>query len=183
MEEAKFSNQLNKNKEDSEIIIWLNSYNDIFSSFDPRPYSKRALSANFILELRKASKVKDSSIKIRLFIPEEKRNIREEAMIKKRLGEYFKKHYEIEKISWEKARNIAMSFIAGGALSLFIVAYFNLYESINFAKILLRVLLEPAGWFFTWIGLERIFRLSSSGKNKYQFYTKMSGSEIEFLVY
>src|SRR3989344_4503600 len=161
MAEVKVSSQksLNKIKEDSEILIWLKSYSDLFSPFDPRPYQKRALSDDFLSELKKASKVKNSSIELKLFIPEDKKSIREESLIKERLREYFKRHYEIEKIHWEHTRNKSFLFVIIGILSLAAVAYFRLYEAKDFASILLRVILEPAGWFMAWVGLERVFYL------------------------
>ena len=44
----------------SEISLIIDTYDDIFSDFDPRPYSQRALSDDFLLEARKASKDKVS---------------------------------------------------------------------------------------------------------------------------
>lgn len=37
----------------SEISIWLDNYDDIFSDFDPRPYSQRSLSDDFLAEAKK----------------------------------------------------------------------------------------------------------------------------------
>ena len=34
----------------SEISLLLDSYDDIFSDFDPRPYNQRALSQDFLAE-------------------------------------------------------------------------------------------------------------------------------------
>ena len=77
----------------SEVSIILDTYEDIFSDFDPRPFSQRALSDDFLLEAKKASRERNSGeIEIKFLIPEQKRNIREESLIKKRLHEYFKKH-------------------------------------------------------------------------------------------
>jgi hypothetical protein len=36
-----------------EISIWLDSYNDIFSDFDSRPFSERTVSDDFLSEVRK----------------------------------------------------------------------------------------------------------------------------------
>ena len=43
----------------SNISLSLNSYDDIFSGFDPRPYSQRALSDDFLAESKRASRDKE----------------------------------------------------------------------------------------------------------------------------
>ena len=46
----------------SEISLSLDNYDDIFSDFDPRPFSQRALSDDFLIEAKKASRDKVSGI-------------------------------------------------------------------------------------------------------------------------
>ncbi len=43
----------------AEISILLNSYNDIFSAFDPSEYAERTLSDDFIIQTKNFSKSKD----------------------------------------------------------------------------------------------------------------------------
>ena len=38
-----------------DISIWLETYDDIFSDFDPKAYSERVLSDDFLVEIRKVS--------------------------------------------------------------------------------------------------------------------------------
>ena len=45
-----------------DIPLVLDSYDDIFSDFDPRPYSERAMSGDFLLECKKASAEKKKKI-------------------------------------------------------------------------------------------------------------------------
>src|SRR5690349_704077 len=40
----------------SELSIWLDTYDDIFSDFDPRPLNERALSDDFLSEARKMAR-------------------------------------------------------------------------------------------------------------------------------
>jgi hypothetical protein len=167
----------------SEISLWLDTYNDIFSSFDPRPYSGRALSDDFLIEAKKASREKVSGqIELKLLAPKKLRSVEQEATIKKRLQEHFKKHYNLLK---EEARNIKitggiMTFV--GVLLMFAAGWL---ASIN-TKIVynfLLVLLEPAGWFMAWFGLERIFYISALKKADLEFYEKMSKVTISFWSY
>ncbi len=67
----------------SEISIILDTYDDIFSDFDPRPYSERALSDDFLIEANKASRDKASGqIELIFLIPQKMRNIESENLIK-----------------------------------------------------------------------------------------------------
>src|SRR3989344_3166220 len=80
------------------ISIWINNYNDIFSSFDPRPYSQKALSDDFLSEIKKASLDKDKgNVELRFLIKKSERNPMEEYIIKKRLRHHFHKHLAISK--------------------------------------------------------------------------------------
>lgn len=38
---------------DTEISIWVDTYDDVFSDFDSRPYDNRELSDDFLTEVRK----------------------------------------------------------------------------------------------------------------------------------
>lgn len=76
----------------SEVSLWLDSYDDIFSDFDPRPYSQRALSDDFLEEAKKAVKEKKTGeLELRLLVPHSQRDLEKEIIIKRRLREYFKK--------------------------------------------------------------------------------------------
>lgn len=82
----------------ANISIILDNYDDIFSDFDPRPYSERALSHDFLRECKKASIDKDDTgLELRLMIPKDKRNFATELLIRKRLKAHFLKHYDLKK--------------------------------------------------------------------------------------
>jgi hypothetical protein len=82
------------------ISLVLDSYDDIFSDFDPRPYSEKPLSDDFLIECKRAARDKEAGLELRLLVPKQKRNIYEEAKIKKRLKNHFQKHFH------EKAKEI-----------------------------------------------------------------------------
>ena len=85
-----------KLKEMFNISLLLDTYDDIFSDFDPRSYSQRALSDDFLLEAKKASRDKVSGkIELNFLVPAAARDIKQEAIIKKRLREHFRKHYDV----------------------------------------------------------------------------------------
>lgn len=162
------------------IPLTLDSYEEIFSDFDPRPYSYRALSGDFLLECKKASIEKNDRIKLRLFVPKNKRNSLEEIKIKKRLKEHFNKHFRQKKkeISGMKVEGTFWAFM--GAVMMVVSAFFLGKQNLSFAVHLLITLVQPAGWFFLWEGLGKILITPQEKMPDYNFYKKMADSEISF---
>ncbi|MEK6933278.1 MAG: hypothetical protein AABW75_00190 [Nanoarchaeota archaeon] len=166
-----------------EISILLDTYDDIFSDFDPRPYSQRALSDDFLIEAKKAARDKEGTFELRFLAPKEHRNFEHEMLIKKRLRDHFKKHVLLleKEIKSVKKKGILMA-IAGVAM--IIIATFLLSaKSDSFLTHFLIVILEPAGWFTAWTGLDEIYYTTRSKKPDYDFYFKMTNSEIHFISY
>ena len=82
---------------EGNISLILEGYHDIFSNFDPRPYSEKALSDDFLSECRRAARDKDEQrLELRFMIPKARRDTAEENKIKHRLKEHFHKHYREE---------------------------------------------------------------------------------------
>ncbi len=166
-----------------EISLLLDSYDDIFSDFDPRPFSNRALSDDFLIEAKKAARDKEDSLELRFLIPKNKRNFEHEILIKKRLRDHFKKHAgmiekEIKGIS-RKGKIMA----AAGILMIMIATYLLSLGSDNIFIHFLIVLLEPGGWFTAWTGLDEIYYTAKSRKPDFEFYDKMNKADIHFITY
>ncbi len=168
----------------SEISISINNYEDIFSDFDPRPFSQRALSDDFLMEIRKASKVKtNEDIEIRFLIEEKSQNTRDEAVIKRRLSEHFAKHIHIARKEVLKERNTGLLFIFIGIILLLGATLIHEQAAQQFFFTFIFVVMEPAGWFFTWTGFEKLFQANSIKKSEYDFYKRMSKADINFVHY
>jgi hypothetical protein len=168
---------------EGNISLVLNSYQDIFSSFDPRNYREKAVSDDFLMECKRAARDKKDKFELRLFVPRIKRNYHEEVMIKKRLKEHFHKHYKIleKEIKSTKFKGI-LWFIIGAilmAIGTFILSLEQRFFIYNF----LILLLEPASWFFFWEGLNQVFFIPKEYTSEQNFYKKMSVSEIVFMDY
>ena len=68
----------------SEVSLWVDNYDEFFSDFDPRPYSQRTLSDDFLHEAKKAVREKASGkVELTLLIPKNKRAKEIENVIKK----------------------------------------------------------------------------------------------------
>lgn len=166
------------------ISLWLDKYTDLFSDFDPRPFSERAISQDFLEEAERASRDKASGkIELNLLMPAAQRVYHDEVIIKKRLKEFFKRHYNDVLKKKKGIISKGIYFIAAGILLMFMATYiFFTYEE-SLLTTFLGVLFEPGGWFFFWEGLSQIIFDSKKLNRKLNFHKKMSKSDISFYPY
>lgn len=174
-------------KEMEEISLKLDQLDDIFSDFDIRPYSKRALSVDFIDEIKRASHDKNhGEIELTLHLPEKERNEHQELIIKDRLNAHFKKHHQL--IAKEKKRvvRLGLTMVFLGIICM-ILASLALFRdaSGSFGLSFLVVFLEPAAWFLLWEGMDLILFNSKNINRDLEFYRKMTGVQghIHFKSY
>jgi hypothetical protein len=161
------------------ISLILDSYDDLFSDFDPRPYSEKALSDDFLNECRKASVDKAyDGLELRLLVPKHRRNARHEAQIRKRLKDHFQKHAEEKEREQKRIRREGCLWSFTGACMIFVATL--LYSEKGFFYSFLLVVFEPAGWFTVWSGLDKIFSEVKEKQPLLEFYKKMLASRINF---
>jgi hypothetical protein len=169
----------------SEIRLWLDTYNDIFSSFDSRPYHQRALSIDFLDEAERASREKSVvPLELKLHMPTRKRSLRDESMIRRRLKHHFNKHLKILHKERSDIIKKGLAFVIFG-IAIMLLATFVIftYGGRDILTTFLGVLLEPAGWFLFWEGLDIILFESKKLSPKLIFYKKMSKCRIDFESY
>jgi len=159
------------------ISLIINNYNDIFSSFDPRPFQERALSDDFLQECKRAAREKQEALELRILIPKSLRNQREEWKIKKRLKDHFEHHSKIEEREIGSIKREGYSWFALGTIFILAVSWLHTKEFNNFAITVLSTMLEPAGWFSFWEGLGKVFIISREKSPEYEFYKKMSKAD------
>ena len=172
--------------EKGEVSLVVEDYNDIFSDFDPRHFSHKALSVDFLDETRRATReIAPGKFGLRFLLPKEKRNAKDEEVIKKRLREHFKKHADLLEKDYKGIIIQGIYFLIAGLVFMFTAAYilFFYHNKINLVKEFLVVLLEPGGWFLFWEGLSLIIFKSKVSKPDLEFYRKMVNSEIIFSHY
>ncbi|MFH1439396.1 MAG: hypothetical protein ABIG89_02445 [Candidatus Woesearchaeota archaeon] len=168
----------------TKISLWLDRYDDIFSDFDPRPYSQRSLSDDFLSEAKKVIvEKKTGKIEMNLLTPKEIRDSKSEALIKKRLREYFKKQFIKINEKTNKLKRKGFFLVFFGIIFMMAATYLYTLESKNIFITFLIVLLEPSGWFSTWYGLDQIFYYAKEKKQDLEFNEKMSKCEINFSEY
>lgn len=175
MEKKRFEHMYQSNE---DIPLILDSYDDIFSVFDPRPNSERALSVDFLNECKHASFDKKGRINLKLFVPKSKRDPSEEIKIKKRMKEHFNHHLNLERKEINKDNLVGFNWFIAGCFLIIITAIFLDAENIGM-KILVN-LAHPAGWFFLWEGMGKLLLHRKEKYQNYNFYKKMNDSIISF---
>ena len=172
---------IEQNLREGNISLILDGYDDIFSDFDPRTYSERALSDDFLMECKKAARDKGARLELRLMIPRIGRNVRDELKIRKRLKSHFQKHAEEQHMGIMKMKREGATWFAVGTVLMLASAF--LYGKADFFFKLLEVMMVPAGWFMFWEGLEKIFIQPREKEPDYHFYRKMADCQIYFFSY
>ena len=181
----KFKFETKRTNYDSEIVLLIEDYENIYSDFDIRPYSHRALSADFLDELKRASMDKSfEKLDLKLLITKDKRNTKEEAIIEKRLNGHFNHHYKLllneKKVTTKKGT----LFVFFGILIMVIATYVLFYYGEkDLITTFLVILLEPGGWFLFWEGLDLVLFGFKHIENDLNFYKKMAKCDVTFYSY
>jgi hypothetical protein len=189
MEGNKDSNELDESKKErllrmSEISLLLDNYDDIFSDFDPRHYSQRAISDDLLSETRRASRDKASGIiELKFMVPENKRNSAHESVIKKRLREHFRRHYTRLQEEVKEMVKQGVIFTAFGIILMLIASFVMFNFKSSFYSNFFIILLEPGSWFLFWEGLRQIVFEPKNKKSELDFYRKMAKCEITFSAF
>jgi hypothetical protein len=138
------------------ISIALDNYDDIFSDFDPRPYSKRELSLDFLREMERRHLEAGSTVEVRFLIPPSARDKTEEEFIIRRLRDHFstEKKEVVAKVSRLQQTGIKLAVIGFALMIIGIV----LVEAPSLKSVSpLSQTVIVASWFFLWTGLEKLF--------------------------
>jgi hypothetical protein len=174
-------------EETQEIYIRLEQYDDIFSDFDMRPHTKRALSVDFLEEIKRAVDGKEGEgIDLILHIPEKERDQTLEENIKARLAAHFTRHYELLHHKKRHVLEFGIAMVFLGIICM-IAATFIIFRdpAENLLLSFLVVFLEPAAWFLLWEGMDQIIFHSKNINPDLLFYRKMKDSKdsIHFKAY
>jgi hypothetical protein len=164
--------------------MWIDRYDDIFSDFDPRPYGERTLSDDFLNESRKMFKEKKfGKFELRILVPQNVRNLNEEAIIVKRLKRYFKTTERQEKKKISQTIKFGIYITVIGFILMLIATFIMHLKKVNFFLDFLVILFEPAGWFAVWYGLDQIFYTASKNRKNYYFFRKIANADVVFEPY
>ncbi len=162
------------------ISLWLDSYDDLFSDFDPRHLSERSLSDDFLSELKRAAADKSGAHLTLIFLLAKTRRKRPvESVIRGRLKAHFQRHFELLRASRRSMQKKGMlQGCVGLAVMLVIVLISG--ESKSIAARAVSLLAEAGGWFLFWSGMDKVFTEARQSAAELEFYAKMHTAEIEF---
>jgi hypothetical protein len=165
------------------LSLWLDDYDDIFSDFDPRPFGQRALSEDFLAEARRAVRDRREGIpELRILVPAPARNAADEATIRKRLREHFRKH--ADRLGRARRRTAWTGLaIAAAGFGVMTASALLRGRPDAFWRTLLHVLLEPSGWFAVWFGLDQLVYGTREVRREHAFYRKMAKADVVFVTF
>lgn len=166
----------------SDIVnMWLDRYEEIFSDFDPSPFSHRIVSDDFISEARRICTDKTGHIReFNLYLPEEMRNEHEEEIIKKRLHDFFIMRLNKYVKEFGDVRKRGMLFALLGIILLSIITYLFSLKAFSGIIQFVFIVAEPAGWFLIWMGLDNMFFTNKPQKPDMELFKKLAKAEIYF---
>lgn len=178
-----FKGQIQNIAEDDIVQIWLDTYDDMFSDFDPRPYSKRMWSDDFITQIKKVIRDRVKKVIIlRILLPVKEKNEKVEIILVERLSEFFKQRkQEVIKVRKESFYR-SFYYITAGIASMLITEYLSFIYQNKFSWHFFLGIFEPLGWFLIWTGLDIII-VTRKELHDITFFSKIAGSKIEFAMY
>lgn len=159
------------------IQIALDDYNDIFSDFDMSSYSTRIISDDFLKEMEKRyTENKKGEFEIRFTIFQKIRDAKIEAVIKKRLKEYFQiKLKDMEKDIAERKKSGLLRIVLGLGIAVLLFV-FEANETMPVAT-----LFSVLAWYLLWSGYEYLFEVPGKLEKERLFYSKFSKAKYHFL--
>ncbi len=165
-----------------KILLILDNYNDIFSDFDPRPYSEKALSEDFLSEVkRRHVPKKKGGLEVRFMLPDNERDPKIEAMAKRRLKAYFQQESKILRERLEARKRRGYTYVVSGAAILLIVTYLVFQYPDDFWITMAELLLTPFGWFGMWEGFGKVVERDENISQQLELSRMLSKSDFVFI--
>lgn len=132
--------------------IALDNYDDLFSDFDMSPYNKRLLSEDFLLELQsRYAFAKGGKFLINFTVPKAVRSKKTEAVIKRRVLDYFRKRTKkFKELKKEKTRQGGLRILLGSIFSAFLL----FIPALNDPPLI--TIYSVFIWYLIWSGLEQV---------------------------
>lgn len=166
----------------SQVGLSIDSYDDLFSDFDPRSFKERQLSEDFLAELRRFFFDKNPEyLDLVFFVPRRLRHSAKETIIKRRLHIYFhQKKREIEaRAKHLRSRNLAKVTIS--VLLMLSTGYLATKAGQVLWMNIVKVMVEPASWFLFWTSLEELLGARRSRERELNYFKRLSDCKIIFL--
>ena len=160
----------------------IDSYDDLFSDFDPRSFKERQLSEDFLAELRRFFFDKNpESLDVVFLIPRRMRSNATEAIIKRRLHIYFQKKNREVAASVKNIRARNLTKVAVSVMLMVCTGYLATKAGQIVWMNIVKVIVEPASWFLFWTSLEQLLGSRRSVERELNYFKRLSECKIVFL--
>jgi hypothetical protein len=163
------------------LRLWLDSYNDLYSDFDSRQYVRRRISEDFMNELRQALTGEYVAAReLVLLLPEVHRQSETEEKIIERLHRHFQEKLKDAQYKHHKKVRAGWILIIAGLAVMVINAWLSIQYPEQKMLMASKVVLEPAGWFMMWTGLDILFSDRKILRKELLLFRSLSAMKIEF---
>ena len=169
-------------KDIKEISIAIDDWDDIFSDFDPRPFTQRALSEDFIAELKKRYReTRKGDYLVNIYAPARLRDDKTEKAVIQRLKKHFshrslKRQREVMRIRTRGFIFVSFGIACLGFLTF--ITYFKRFTDLTIE--LLGIIFMPLGWFGIWEGFSKIVDTSLPSIEDMLLFRRLSKAAYKF---
>jgi len=169
-------------KDLKEISIAIDTWDDIFSDFDPRPVSERVVSEDFLFELRRRYReIRADSFGIIICAPMALKDTVAERKVIMRLKMHFRQRFLRRKREIRRIRIRGSIFVLIGICSLSFLTlamYFKFFSELTIE--LLAIPFMPLGWFGIWEGLSKLIDTSPAFIHEEILFDRLSRANYRF---
>lgn len=165
----------------AELSLWLDYYDDIYSDFDSRHYLKRRISEDFLHELRMSKKYKkERATDLLLLLPQEKRDENSEKIITSSLKDFFTDQFRSHNDKYRRKLNTGILILITGFVVMMINSYVSFKGAHSLPLSIVKIILEPGGWFLLWLGFDFLFYDLWEINRERAFFKEFSEINIHF---
>jgi len=165
-----------------EVVIAIDTWDDIFSDFDPRPLSERVLSEDFIIELKQRYReTSKGDFIVTICAPRFLEDKRSERTVSKRLKRHFLHRALMRKKENLRVQVRGIVFVLCGIIFLTfltMIAYYKLFSDLAIS--IISIVVMPLGWFGIWEGFSKIVDPTVASIQEEKFYIKLSNAQYRF---
>jgi len=158
-------------------VIALDTYDDIFSDFDPSPFETRILSDDFLIELgRRYAETQKGELTVTFTIPGSLRSEKIESLVKKRIRDYFKARYAkaLKQVKGNQKSGIIR--VAAGVIVALPIVFFPALAALNVDP-----LLSVVSWYLVWTGLDRLLEVPGKLSSELNFCDRFHKAKYTFV--
>ncbi len=169
-------------KDLGEIAIVIDTWDDVFSDFDPRPLSERTVSGDFVDELKKRYReTRRGDFIITICAPVELKDEKSERMVTQRLKKHFLHRCLQKKKSITRLRLRGAVFVLVGIAAMTFLTLATYYKFLSdLANQMAAIVLMPLGWFGFWEGLSKLIDTSPAAIQDEILFRKLSKATYRF---